>query len=125
MELVTGPGKYEAVGTLTLRGAEAPVTLPFEMTLAEDQATMSGRSIIDRREYGVGLPAHPGESMPGCDVDLALDLTATRAEQARSLDTCTKLAASSEHVEPGHRQEVVRVGKRKGAQPSLRPMYTR
>ena len=49
-----GGTRYEALGTLTLRGVSRPLTLPFTLTIAGDVATMAGTARIDRLIFGVG-----------------------------------------------------------------------
>ncbi|EIE52010.1 cytochrome [Salipiger aestuarii] len=68
----------EAQGTLTLKDAELPITLPFDLTLDGDTARMTGQATLDRRDYAVGT----GMTDPGqlaYDVEVLVDLVATRA----------------------------------------------
>ena len=53
--VAAGPGKYVATGTLTLHGRTVPVTLPFDLVVAGDTATMSGRAMLDRRAWKLGI----------------------------------------------------------------------
>ena len=46
--------RYEAIGTLSLRGISRPLTLPFTLTIDGDVATMSGSTTVDRTIFGVG-----------------------------------------------------------------------
>ena len=46
--------RYEAIGTLSLRGVSRPLTLPFTLKIDDDVATMSGSTTIDRTIFGVG-----------------------------------------------------------------------
>ena len=46
--------KYEAKGTLALRGLTKPLTLPFTLKIAGKRATMTGTARIDRLMFGVG-----------------------------------------------------------------------
>jgi cytochrome b561/polyisoprenoid-binding protein YceI len=46
--------RYEARGTLSIRGMSHPVTLPFTLSIKGDVATMAGTVKIDRTGYGVG-----------------------------------------------------------------------
>ncbi|MEM1128938.1 MAG: cytochrome b/b6 domain-containing protein [Pseudomonadota bacterium] len=78
--LPDGATPYEAFGTLNLRGAEVPVSLPFDLTLEGDTATMVGQTVIDRRDYGIGLPTYSDEGTVGFDVTISVDLTAIRQE---------------------------------------------
>lgn len=69
---------YTADGTLTLKGTEAPVTLPFTLVLDGDTATMQGQATLDRRAYAVG-DSMSDASQLGFDVVIDVALTATRA----------------------------------------------
>ncbi|MAE92116.1 MAG: cytochrome, partial [Pelagibaca sp.] len=70
---------YEAQGTLSLKGAEMPVTLPFTLTLKGNTAEMQGRTTLDRRNYGIGdNMADPGQL--SFEVEVMIDLTATRSD---------------------------------------------
>lgn len=64
-----------AEGTLTLKGAEVPVSLPFELTIEGETATMTGATSVDRAAFGIG---DEGESTVGRTVDIAVSLTAVR-----------------------------------------------
>lgn len=68
---------YVAEGTLTLRGAERPVTLPFTLTIEGDRATMAGEVTLDRRDFGIGA-GYADEETVGFAVTVAVALTATR-----------------------------------------------
>ncbi|WP_099824203.1 cytochrome b/b6 domain-containing protein [Oceaniglobus indicus] len=68
---------YVADGTLTLKGAEVPVTLPFTLDIDGDTATMSGATTLDRRDYAIGA-GQTDEGTLGFAVSLAVDLTAVR-----------------------------------------------
>jgi cytochrome b561/polyisoprenoid-binding protein YceI len=46
--------RYEARGTLNLRGTSRPLTLPFTLKISGKQARMSGTAQIDRTTFGVG-----------------------------------------------------------------------
>jgi cytochrome b561/polyisoprenoid-binding protein YceI len=70
---------FEVAGTLALRGMEVPVTLPFELTIADKTATMAGRVTLDRRDFGMGK-SYADEATVGFAVVVAAELTATRKE---------------------------------------------
>ncbi len=74
----TSGDAHEATGTLTLRGAEVPVQLPFTLRLQGDTATMSGDVTLDRRAFGMG-PSYPDESTVGFSVPVHVALTAKRS----------------------------------------------
>ncbi|MEI4469817.1 cytochrome b/b6 domain-containing protein [Frigidibacter sp. MR17.24] len=66
-----------ATGTLSLRGADMPVTLPFTLAIEGDTARMQGEAVIDRRDWGIG-PTYKDEATVGFPVTVTVDLTATR-----------------------------------------------
>jgi len=70
---------YIAQGTLTLRGVEKPVTLPFALVLDANTAKMKGTTTLDRRDYGMGA-TYTNESSVGFPVVVTVTLTATRTE---------------------------------------------
>ena len=70
---------FTATGTLALRGAEVPVTLPFTLVLTGDTATMTGSLTLDRRDFGIG-PSYPDENTVGFAVQVNVALTASRRE---------------------------------------------
>ncbi|MDU8910481.1 cytochrome b/b6 domain-containing protein [Aestuariicoccus sp. MJ-SS9] len=70
---------YVADGTLTLRGAEMPVQMPFALTLEGDSAAMDGRVTLDRRDFAIG-DTMTDDSQLGFAVDVVVSLTAIRAD---------------------------------------------
>ena len=66
-----------AEGTLDLRGATVPVTVPFTLTIDGDTATMTGTTTLDRRDFGMGA-TYTDESSVGFGVGVDVALTATR-----------------------------------------------
>ncbi|EPX81904.1 cytochrome b/b6 domain-containing protein [Salipiger mucosus] len=73
---------YEAQGTLALKGAEVPLTLPFTLMLEDDRAEMSGRATLDRRDFGIGENMTDPEQL-GFEVAVIVELTARRADPAQ------------------------------------------
>jgi cytochrome b561/polyisoprenoid-binding protein YceI len=71
-------GGYEARGDLTIRGAARETRLPFTLVIEGDRATMRGRAVIDRRDFGIGADAE-GDDMIGRDVAIVVNIVATRA----------------------------------------------
>lgn len=63
--------RYEAIGTLSLRGVSRPLTLPFTLTIDGDVATMRGSTVIDRTVFGVGQ----GEWKATTDVKAGVTVT--------------------------------------------------
>ena len=70
---------HTATGTLTLRGTEVPVVLPFTLAIAGDTATMTGETTLDRRAFGMGA-SYPDEATVGFNVGVQIALTATRKD---------------------------------------------
>lgn len=70
---------YLAVGTLSLRGAEVPVSLPFDLAVEGNRASAEGVAVVDRRDFAIGEGyADPGTL--GFEVEIAVALEAVRAE---------------------------------------------
>lgn len=72
-----GPGDYEAVGTLTIRGVSRPLTLPFHLSLDGGQARATGHAGLVRTEFGVGQGAWASGQWVGLDVGVDIELVAT------------------------------------------------
>lgn len=68
---------YQATGTLTLRGVETPVALPFTLTIDGDLATMAGTVTLDRRDFGMGA-SYKDDKTVGFTVNVTVALTARR-----------------------------------------------
>ncbi len=76
-DILPSPSGYEASGTLSLRGADVPVTLPFTLVIADNTATMTGQTSLDRRTFGMGQ-SYSDEASVGFGVTVDVALTATR-----------------------------------------------
>lgn len=68
---------FTANGTLSLKGMEVPVNLPFSLQIDGDTATMQGQTRLNRTSFNIG-ESYPGESSLGFDVNLDVSLTAIR-----------------------------------------------
>ncbi len=68
---------HTATGTLSLRGAEVPLVLPFSVAVDGDEARAEGRVTLDRRDFGMGT-AFPDETSVGFGVEVVFSLSATR-----------------------------------------------
>ena len=76
-------GTYGAEGSLALKGAEVPMTLPFTLEIDDRTARMTGTATLDRRNFGIGENmTDPGQL--GFEVNIAVDLTAERQDQPGS-----------------------------------------
>jgi polyisoprenoid-binding protein YceI len=49
-----GGGRYQASGTLTIRGVTKPLTLPFSLAITGDTAKMNASVGLNRLAFGVG-----------------------------------------------------------------------
>ena len=66
-----GNGRYEAHGTLQIRGVEKPIVLPFKLTIEGDIARMEGGLILDRTLYDLGLVGDVAQAVaPAVDVSV-------------------------------------------------------
>ncbi|MBC6437315.1 MAG: cytochrome b/b6 domain-containing protein [Rhodobacteraceae bacterium] len=80
----TGPvttregGGYVIEGTLSLIGRDVPARLPFVLHIENGIATAHGTLTLDRRNFGIG-PSYPDAASVGFIVEVAVNLTATRA----------------------------------------------
>ncbi|WP_172656299.1 YceI family protein [Halomonas sp. PR-M31] len=71
---------FEAVGTLTLRGLEQEVILPFEWRTEGSRAFMQGRANFDRRQFDIGQGEWASDDVVGYPIQVIIDLTLERAE---------------------------------------------
>lgn len=74
-----GGGKYQAVGTLTLKGVSKPVTLPFTLAITGDQAKMNGTVVLKRNDFGVGQGQFAAADTVPFEVTVTVAVTAKRA----------------------------------------------
>lgn len=72
------PGRYEARGTLTLRGVTVPVVLPFALEIEGDLARMEGGVTVNRMDFGIGEAVRDEGSL-GFGVAIDVALSARRA----------------------------------------------
>ncbi|MGR3378558.1 cytochrome b/b6 domain-containing protein [Salipiger abyssi] len=79
-DLMNAADGYVAEGTLTLKGTEVPVSLPFSLTLDGDTAEMSGRTTLDRMNYGIGENMADAGQLSH-EVEVIVELTATRSAE--------------------------------------------
>ncbi|KGB56367.1 YceI [Sphingopyxis sp. LC81] len=73
-----GGEKYEARGTLDLRGASKPATLRFTLRIDGDRARVAGTARIDRTAFGVGQGEWAATDAIAAGVDIAFSFNATR-----------------------------------------------
>ena len=70
-------GGLVADGTLWLRGAEQPVSLPFTLEIDDDRAMMEGQTTLDRRNYAIGAGQDDPAAL-GFEVEVRVALQAER-----------------------------------------------
>ncbi|MEL7204841.1 MAG: cytochrome b/b6 domain-containing protein [Pseudomonadota bacterium] len=75
-EITRAEEGFLATGTLTIKGTEIPVVLPFELALDGARAEMTGKVSLDRRDFGIGAGTDEGSLGFGVTVDV--ELTALR-----------------------------------------------
>jgi len=73
-----GGERYEARGTLDLRGASKPATLRFTLRIEGDRARVAGTARIDRTAFGVGQGEWAATDAIAAGVDIAFSFDATR-----------------------------------------------
>ncbi|KTE45028.1 MULTISPECIES: YceI family protein [unclassified Sphingopyxis] len=73
-----GGDRYEARGTLDLRGVEKPATLRFTLAIDGDRARVAGSTRIDRTAFGVGQGEWAATDAIAAGVDIAFSFSATR-----------------------------------------------
>ncbi|MCB1332382.1 MAG: cytochrome b/b6 domain-containing protein [Roseivivax sp.] len=68
---------YSVPGTLSLKGAEQPLTLTMQIDAQDGMATATGQAVIDRRAFGIGAAmTDPGQL--GFEVPITIAVTAAR-----------------------------------------------
>jgi polyisoprenoid-binding protein YceI len=71
-------GRYEANGTLEMRGARLPVALVFDLRIDGDTARMSGRANLKRLDFGIGKMSDADGAWISLDIPLEITLVARR-----------------------------------------------
>ncbi|MEM1233380.1 MAG: cytochrome b/b6 domain-containing protein [Pseudomonadota bacterium] len=79
-DIVAVDEAYELRGTITIKGTEAPLTLPFDLALDGDVAQASGAVELQRLDFNVGESMPTGSDV-GLSVAVAIGLTATTAAE--------------------------------------------
>jgi polyisoprenoid-binding protein YceI len=68
-----------ATGTLNLHGVEAPLNIPFTLSITDGVASAKGAATIDRRTHDIGA-VQATENNLGFNVGASFDLTAAKSE---------------------------------------------
>ena len=76
----TGEGAYEAEGTVSLKGVDRPLTLPFTLEVTGNRAIAQGEAVLDRSAFGVGQGDFAGPEWVALEVTVSFRLEATRAD---------------------------------------------
>jgi polyisoprenoid-binding protein YceI len=74
-----GPGRYVAIGVLTVRGVAKPLNLPFALAINGAAAHMTGAIGLNRLAFGVGQGEWAAVDTVPANVTVNVDLTAHRA----------------------------------------------
>ena len=74
----TSGGAYEAVGTLTIRGVNKPLTLPFTLAISGTTAKADGSVQLIRTDFGVGQGAWSTAQYVALQVSVSFDIVATK-----------------------------------------------
>ena len=73
-----GGDKYEAAGTLSLKGVSKAVTLPFTLTISGSSAHATGETTIQRLDFKIGEGKDFAPPTVALDVKVTVDITASR-----------------------------------------------
>lgn len=73
-----GNDRYEAVGSLTIKGTTKDAVLPFSLKITGDQADVVGKLEIDRIAFNVGEGPWADPTFVGAKVGLDIALSAKR-----------------------------------------------
>ena len=73
-----GGNRYQADGTLTVKGRATPVRLPFTLDIAGNVATMRGQVSLDRIALGLGLQSDPASEWVSRQTAVTVSVRATR-----------------------------------------------
>lgn len=73
----TGPGAYEAIGTLSVKGRSIPFTLPFTLTINGADAEMRANVSVDRTRLGLGVQFDPSGGQVAKSVAINVVVRAT------------------------------------------------
>jgi cytochrome b561/polyisoprenoid-binding protein YceI len=76
-DILSSDDAYIAEGSLTLRGATVPVSMPFTLSLDGDTAQMSGKTVLNRGDFGIGSSQNDAATL-GFEVIVNVELTANR-----------------------------------------------
>lgn len=75
--IIADAGAYTADGVLVIKGAEVPVSFPFDLVVDGDTAEMNGTVTLDRRDFAIGA-SMADEGSLGFAVEVVLRVVAQR-----------------------------------------------
>lgn len=73
-----GQNRYQAVGTLTLKGVARPLILPFTLAITGNQAKMDSTVTLDRSLFGIGKGQFQGTETVPHGVNMTITVSARR-----------------------------------------------
>jgi polyisoprenoid-binding protein YceI len=73
-----GNSRYEAAGTLTLRGKQVPVVMPFTLAINGNQAVMRGATTLKRLDFDIGRQSDPTAAWVSPEIKVTIAVIATR-----------------------------------------------
>ncbi len=74
----TGEGQYIAEGTLSLKGIDKPLNLPFSLMIEQGQAIMTSQVVLDRTDWGIGEDPWHTDEWVSTSVTLNVKVVATK-----------------------------------------------
>ena len=77
----TTPGKYEAAGSLKLKGVAQSVTVPFTVNFIGNDATMTSEFTLNRLNFGVGTASDPTGDWVSKDIQISVKVQARRTAE--------------------------------------------
>ena len=77
-DIVAVAEAYELRGTITIKGTQAALTLPFDLALSDGFADVTGGVTLERQAFNVG-ESMPDENTVAFGVEVAIALRATNA----------------------------------------------
>jgi cytochrome b561 len=75
---VLGPEKFEAQGSLTIKGKTTPLDLPFTLKIEGLTAVMTASAKLDRIALGIGTKSDPDAEWVSRDIKVDISVTARR-----------------------------------------------
>lgn len=73
-----GGDKYQALGTLNVKGRATPITMPFTLKMAGNQADVLGAVSLDRTKLDIGMQTDPGGDWVDKTISVTVKVRATK-----------------------------------------------